>query len=327
VSAVVLWIVLIAVVALVAPWPASYAVEALRRAPAAPSRLRWAPDIPILHADVDGCRIRYVRAGQGPNLLLLHTLRTQLDLFEKVVPQLARHFTVYAPDYPGHGYSDIPDSPYDADYFVHSVERFLDVLELDDVTVGGVSIGASIGLILASRRNPRVTRVVAINPYDYDRGRGLARSSPAGRMTVATAGIPIIGGTFTRLRSYPIVKTVFDGGVVDPANIPPPLLREMYRVGNRRGQYRAFLNLLRHGSSWEAATDAYGRIAIPVRLVWGEGDWARPPEREHDRTLIPGVEMVVVAGGGHFLPLDRPQAVIAQLTEPLMGRRPVGDPA
>jgi hypothetical protein len=35
-------------------------------------------------------------------LVLLHTLRTQLDLFEKVVPELSKHSTVYAVDYPGH---------------------------------------------------------------------------------------------------------------------------------------------------------------------------------------------------------------------------------
>jgi len=42
-----------------------------------------------------------------------------------VVPELAKHFTVYALDYPGHGYSDIPKERYDADFFVRSVEGFL----------------------------------------------------------------------------------------------------------------------------------------------------------------------------------------------------------
>lgn len=88
----------------------SFAIEAMRPNPATPERLPWAPDIPIQYVTVNGIRLRYIQAGEGPALVLLHTLRTQLDLFEKVVPELAKHFTVYAVDYPGHGYSDIPSA-------------------------------------------------------------------------------------------------------------------------------------------------------------------------------------------------------------------------
>jgi pimeloyl-ACP methyl ester carboxylesterase len=80
----------------------------------------------------------------------------------------------------------------------------------------------------------------------------------------------------------------------------------MNRVGNRPGHYRAFLSLLRNAASWEAATKEYGRITIPVLLMWGDRDWARPAEREHDRALIPNVQMMTLEGGSHFLPLDRP---------------------
>ena len=133
-------------------WLASFIVEALRRPPEAPKRLSWAPDIAINYLTVNGNRFRYVRTGQGPIVVLLHTLRTQLDLFEKVVPGLAKHFTVYALDYPGHGYSDIPQARYDAEFFARSVEGFLDVLDLREVTLCGVSIGATIALIMPETR-------------------------------------------------------------------------------------------------------------------------------------------------------------------------------
>jgi hypothetical protein len=80
--------------ALIGLWLISHIVEALRPMPQAPEILRWAPDIPIHSIEIGSCRLRYVKAGRGPNLVLLHTLRTQLDLFEKVVPELAKHFTV-----------------------------------------------------------------------------------------------------------------------------------------------------------------------------------------------------------------------------------------
>ena len=145
--------------------------------PKEPRMLGWAPDIPIEYLEVGGNRPRYIKSGKGPALVLLHTLRTQLDLFETVIPELSKHFTVYALDYPGHGYSDIPSARYDAAFFTKAVEGFFEKLNLRDVTLAGVSIGGSIALIIAARRNARVARVIAINPYDYAKGRGMARSS------------------------------------------------------------------------------------------------------------------------------------------------------
>jgi pimeloyl-ACP methyl ester carboxylesterase len=254
-----------------------------------------------------GVKVRYIKAGAGGNLVLLHTLRTQLDLFEKVVADLAKYFTVYALDYPGHGYSDIPKAKYDADFFVHCVEGFLAGLDLHDLTLCGVSIGGAVSLIVAGRRNPRVARAIAVNPYDYARGRGMTRSSLLGWMITVTSETPLIGGTVMRLRNFVIMKAVLHGGVANPTSIRPALLKEMYMVGNRRGHYRAFINLLRNAASWEAATKVYRNINVPVCLIWGDKDWSNPDERENDRSMIPGVEMKTVEGGGHFLPLDRPQ--------------------
>ena len=110
-----------------------------------------------------------------------------------------------------------------------------------------------------------------------------------------------------RLRNFVIMKAVLQGGVVNPRSIRPALLKEMYVVGNRHGHYRAFINLLRNAASWEAGTKVYGNINVPVCLIWGDKDWSKPAEREHDRSMIPGVQMTTVEDGGHFLPLDRPQ--------------------
>ena len=84
--------ILIAVLAfLVALVVLSYIVEALRSAPKRPETLIWAPKIPIEYVDLGGIRVRCIRTGVGPNLVLLHTLRTQLD-------------SVHAFDYPALGW-------------------------------------------------------------------------------------------------------------------------------------------------------------------------------------------------------------------------------
>jgi pimeloyl-ACP methyl ester carboxylesterase len=287
-------------------WLASFIVEALRPAPEEPRTLRWLPDVPVEHLEVGGNRLRYIKTGKGPTVVLLHTLRTQLDLFEKIVAELSNHVTVYALDYPGHGYSAIPKARYDAAFFTETVEGFLEKLDLRDVTLAGVSIGGSVALILAGQRNSRVARVIAINPYDYAKGRGLARSSLIGWLITSAARLAVVGETVMRLRNFFIISAILRGGVAGADSIPPALMKEMNRVGNRPGHYRAFLSLLRNAASWEAATKEYGRIDVPVLLMWGDRDWAQPSEREHDRALIPNAQMTTLERGSHFLPLDRP---------------------
>jgi pimeloyl-ACP methyl ester carboxylesterase len=299
----------------IALWLASFLMEAIRPVPPAPKALSWAPEVPVTYVNVGGNKLRYVKSGAGPILVLLHTLRTQLDLFEKVVPELSKNFTVYALDYPGHGYSDIPKAYYDATFFTKAVEGFLEKLDLRDITLCGVSIGGAIPLIIAAKQNPRVARVVAVNPYDYAKGRGMARSSFLGWFITNVSLIPVLGETIMRLRNFIIMKAVLRGGVADPKSIPPALLKEMYEVGNRRGHYRAFISLLRNAESWQIATKAYGRIGVPALLIWGDRDWSRRSEREHDNNLIPGAKTVTVEQGGHFLPLDRPDAFTRHLIE------------
>lgn len=90
-------------------------------------------------------------------------------------------------------------------------------------------------------------------------------------------------------------------------------MKEMYNVGNRPGHYRGFVQLLRNSASWESATEAYKNIRVPVTFMWGAQDWSKVSEREHDHELIPSARVFTVENGGHFLPLDRPDAIIEQL--------------
>jgi pimeloyl-ACP methyl ester carboxylesterase len=171
----------------------SFGVEAMRRRPTAPTTLYWAPKIPLQTTVIGGNTIRYIKTGKGPPLVLLHTLRTQLDIFEKLVPLLTKSFTVYALDYPGHGFSDIPATDYDPDLFVRTVEGFLDKLDLKNVTLAGISIGRVISLIVAANRNPRVKKVIAINPYDYAHGMGIAAREWLGMVDLYPRQGPRVG--------------------------------------------------------------------------------------------------------------------------------------
>lgn len=68
----------------------------------------WSPDGEIAFVTLeDGTRLRTLKTGKGPVLVLLHTLRTQLDYYQRLIPLLEDRFTIYALDFPALGWSDI----------------------------------------------------------------------------------------------------------------------------------------------------------------------------------------------------------------------------
>jgi hypothetical protein len=95
------WVAIDIAVAGLGLWLFSHVLELLRPRPQTPTRLRWSDAIPINYVTIGGAKLRYIKAGSGPTIVLLHTLRTKLDLFETVIPELSKHYTVYAFDYPG----------------------------------------------------------------------------------------------------------------------------------------------------------------------------------------------------------------------------------
>src|SRR3954468_6741060 len=246
-------IALIAVACLVAPVLISYVVEALRRRPTVPARALWGPGISINYANIGGVQVRDLKMGRGPNLVLLHTLRTPLDIFQKIIPKLAEQFTVYACDYPGHGWSDIPRAKYAPGDFYQWTEAFLETVDIDDACLVALPIAGTIALVLAARQNPRVTRVIAINPYDYPPAGGIRNSSLIARLILGPAEVPILGATLMRLRNRFASDTIMSGGVASADALSPELRAELYEAGERRGHYQGFLSLLSHERRWAEA--------------------------------------------------------------------------
>jgi pimeloyl-ACP methyl ester carboxylesterase len=118
-----------------------------------------------------------------------------------------------------------------------------------------------------------------------------------------------------RFRNRIVERPIFEGGVAEPIAIPAQFLEELYLVGTRPGHYKAFLNLLRNAHKWDEAHAHYPNIKAPVLLVYGEHDWSRASERENTLRGIPSATMQTVAGGGHFLSLDRPREVERLISE------------
>ena len=306
-------IIIVLIISIIAPVFLSMTMEALRRPPQAPEKLYWSDDIPIQYIGVNGSRMRYIKTGSGPNLVLLHTIRSQLDIFEKVVPALSEKYTVYALDYPGHGFSETLDVDYVPSMFTEYVEKILDELDIRDAVLSGVSIGGVIALLIAAKHNPRVKGVVSVNPYDFDKGLGVTRGNFIAWLIIKSTLIPILGETFMRFRIKLIEKIIFQGGVTRNDALTDGFIDLMYRAGEQRGRYRSLISLFRNGKQWEEARDEYKNINIPVKVVYGDQDWSKKDERQRTINAIPNSTSVIIKEGGHFLPMDQPEALIAEI--------------
>lgn len=264
-------------------------------------------------AQVGDAKLRYLRVGQGRPVVLLHTLRTQLDYFFRLFERLAtKHVEVIAIDLPGHGRSTAPRATYTADYFTDSVQGLLDVLDLKDAVVVGDSIGGTIALMLAARGNARVARVIGVNPYDYGRWGGIRRSSTLAHVLFTALLWPAVGPVVARTATPQILRRIMEGGLYDPRLLPATLVAELHRCGSLPGHARAFRSLNQQWRTWISARERYNSISLPVTLVYGSHDWSRPAERDANARVIPGVRAVSIPHCGHFASLEKPNA-IAQL--------------
>jgi pimeloyl-ACP methyl ester carboxylesterase len=256
----------------------------------------------------DGSRLRYFTAGSGPALVLLHTIRTQLDYFHRVIPQLWDSFTVYALDLPGMGWSDIvPGASYEEAELRAAVVEFVTGLDLHDVTLAGESLGGALSLQASVDLKERVNRVVAFNSYDYP--SGLERGNLFARFIISSVRMPVLGPIFAAMENRLIMKGVMRGGVVDNATLPDDFIVELRRSGRRKGYPRVARAVYRSLKGFVKARDRYRDVAVPVTLVYSHQDWSRPAEREHVAGLLTEVERITLPDTGHFSALERPNEV------------------
>ncbi len=259
-----------------------------------------------------GVTLRYEKTGEGPPLVLIHTIRTQLEYFRSLAPVLARSYTVYAIDLPGHGHSPIDSrARFDEPYFRQSVLGFIEKLDLTEVTLVGESIGGALALTVAAAIPQRVRRVFAINPYDYETryGDGIRRGNGFANLIIGSLQIPVLGAFNAWLENKIVLGKIMGGGYHDPHRLPPDLLTEFDQVARRPGYKRAARKVLAGWRSWSKARDYYREVTAPVTLIYGDSDWSRPNERERTRALLANARMVTLEDTGHFSAVENPSEV------------------
>lgn len=270
---------------------------------------RWSKGGEIGHVELSGGgRVRYLRVGSGPPLLLLHTVRTQLDHFQFVIPRITDAFTVYAVDFPGMGWSDIvPGASYEEPALRAAVVRVVEDLDLTDLTLAGESMGATLSLTASVELSDRVRRIVAFNTYDF--ADGIKRANLLARIVVGSIRAPVSGPIVARVDNRQVFKALMGGGLHDPSQLPDHYLDELRRVGRRPGYPTVARAIFRNLESLIAARERYARINVPVTLVYGDEDWSRPSDRQANIESVPGARAIGLGETGHFAALERPDDV------------------
>lgn len=257
---------------------------------------------------VNGLRIRYWQAGEaGPNLVLIHGLGGAVEVWRRVLPELARSHRVVALDLPGCGRSQ-PPVHFPADtlgLFAATVLGLMDALGMATAQVVGSSLGGTVALRTALAAPERVQGLVLVGSAGFTH----RVAWPLRLMSVPGAGElltrPHRDQTAVALRSC----------VADPATVTEYDVDQAYALATMPGAQEAFLALLRvycraNGLRRDTLRDlAAGipTIKAPVLLVWGDRDAIIPfQSTQRARELLPESALVVFAGCGHLAFVEQP---------------------
>lgn len=247
--------------------------------------------------------------GSGPALLLLHGLGCDSTTWSSVVPELAKHYTVIAPDLLGHGASDKPNADYSLGGYANGMRDLLTVLGIDRVTVVGHSLGGGIAMQFAYQYPERTERLVLVSTG----GLGPEVTPVIRMLTVPGAGALLAAVTVRPLRGVASRTMV---GLSRLGTTHTRDLDEVSRIytsladpATRRAVRRVTSNVLNWQGQYITMTDrAYLARLMPLMVVWGSQDAVIPVEHATiARAYATTAEVHVLEKSGHFPHKDHPE--------------------
>ena len=111
---------------------------------------------------IHGHDVSYRMAGEGPTILLIHGIAGSSTTWRAVMPALAEHYTVIAPDLLGHGHSAKPRGDYSLGAYASGIRDLLAVLGKERVTLVGHSLGGGVAMQFAYQFPERAQRLVLV---------------------------------------------------------------------------------------------------------------------------------------------------------------------
>jgi pimeloyl-ACP methyl ester carboxylesterase len=280
--------------------------------------------LPVYEIALHGQTFSYRMAGSGPVLVLLHGITCSSETWEEIIPALAKHFTVIAPDLLGHGQSAKPMTEYSPGAYAALVRDLLVGLEQTRVTLVGHSLGGGIAMQFSYLFPEMIERLVLVSSGGLGRElHGLLRLAavPGAEVAlrcvassrllrVANGGLKLLGRT--GLRASTDVREMWRGfGTFADADTRRAFFHTMRTVVDPSGQRATAANRL------------YLAAHMPTLIVWGERDSIIPvAHAEAAHAGIEGSRLEVFDDAGHFPHIDSPFRFVSVLMDFIRSTKP-----
>lgn len=259
--------------------------------------------------DAGGVRWHVQVAGAGPVLLLIHGTGAATHSWRDVLPLLARHFTVVAPDLPGHGFSG--RGPQTLPGMAGAVAALLTKLDLKPDILVGHSAGAAIAIRMALD-GLAANSIVALNPALLPFPGLAAQLFPTlAKMLFLNPFAPHI---FARMagptREVARFMKKSTGSDLDAEGI------DFYaRLFRKPGHIAGTIGMM---ANWDLDTlkrDLPG-LKVPLDIIHGERDAAIPVAKAREAAaLVPGATIEVLPGLGHLAHEQQPDLIVERIIE------------
>ena len=259
--------------------------------------------------------IAYLRKGHGPPLFLIHGIPTSSYLWRDVIDELALNFDVVAPDLLGYGDSD---KRLDADLSIAAQARYMvaamESLGIHQAAVAGHDIGGGVAQLMAVDEPDRVARLILIDSV-VDNNWPVA--------DIARLKDPAWDQILVDRDLRPGFRKGLEEGTTRAGVVTDELVNEIARPFSDQGLRRAYLRAARALNNRDLVSRSrhLQDITAPSLILWGANDkFLEPRWAETLKHKLQDAAVEIVDPGGHFLPLDRPDAVSSAILRFLTSR-------
>jgi pimeloyl-ACP methyl ester carboxylesterase len=265
--------------------------------------------------EVDGLKLHYFTAGQGPAVLLLHGYAETSRMWTPLIPLLAERFTVIAPDLPGIGDSAIPSSGLDMKTAAIRMHALVRSLGFDNAEVVGHDIGLMVAYAYAAQFPKEVGKLVVMDAFLPGVGEWEAVYNNPGIWHFRFNGPTPEALVHGRERTY--FEYFWNDLAADKNRSIPEEDRKAYTgaysaPGRMHAGWAYFVSFIQAANDF--AQLAKTKLTMPVLSIGGEKSLGDALGRQM-RLVGTDVTVIVLEDTGHWIMEERPKETMEALVK------------